>query len=660
MTTAPYVELLAPDLAVGALKRADEKHLGSLEEMIHSALMSHRLLVINYIKEQIAKEPEITGSRLVALLDQASALFLGRKNAILGPAAAEAYVRAYRAAGAGDVPMTTIYALAEQHTRRIGEYFDATSKDALLQGFNSFVNRQLPVRVAADRALDAYGLTPRQMSGYVALDVKKKITSAQPMSAKQMVREYIGRSIRSRLKVFAKQEVHNLDLQAKQTAWLWMQDHGALSAEAEKVWLTAKDEKTCAICGPMHGKRVGVSERFVLPNKIEMWVPGVHPNCRCEVKVVDPIVSKADRWYDDEYKRTSDGRFAVKTQDKPSAFLDNLVGEAQRVRDAEPVIREQEKVRLEPEQKVRLSEDRKVRLSPQRKVRLTPIEHVSLSDKTAEKVSLGREEQTKTRLGMPPLQKLALTEDVARDLVRLKALEKPRNRVFYSPTVKIQSENGKQYPVYTVVTPHELSTYNDYLNANSSIVWSPDEVLIAERAVQRLDEAIMDEYESIKDHTGGMVEMYGEDGNKYHAFIEDDDIFALVEAIASGNANGDPDWTGENTKINLDWYTTEGGVPDYKMPDQITYGELAREWGVNPDNLTFMVLRLDEGHDSSLGRTYQADAPTRNGLESWVTEGDYVLEDTKQRVGTANNRFFFPVFDALPDVEMEEFGDHDE
>lgn len=326
MPTSPHVELLAP--GVGLAGAAVDGRIGSIEETIASGLMSYRLMVINYVKTKIADEKDVTSFRILELLNEASALFLGRFNGIVGPAAATAYVRAYRAADAGDVPLATIYALADQHTRRIAAYYDETSREALVAGFNTFVNRQIPTQVAAMRALDAYGLTPRQMSGYTSLDLKQQVKSARPISLKRRALEYIGTSIRQRAKIFAKQEAHNLDLQAKQTAWLWMQDKGALTALAQKMWLTAKDEKTCVICGPMHGKKVGIADRFELPNGIKVWVPGPHPNCRCEIRIID-LIGKAEGWDRDKdgwiYENTERERRAGGSE---HTVIDDLGNEA--------------------------------------------------------------------------------------------------------------------------------------------------------------------------------------------------------------------------------------------------------------------------------------------------------------------------------------------
>ena len=361
----PHVALIYPGWTPPALEVvAAGTALGKPAEVIEQALMSYRLLMINHVKTELAKEAEVTGMRLLSLVDLAGQLYLRRFNALVGPVALAEYTRAYTAAQAGEVPMQVIYALAEQHSDRMGTYFNESSKEALSQGFNTFVNQKMPTRVAAGRALDAYGLTPRQMSGYTSLTPEGKVATSQPRSLKAKLLDYVGRSIRRRFKIFATQEAHNLDMQAKQTAWMWMQSQGIVDDAAEKVWITAKDERVCTLCGPLHGKRVGVNDQFTLADGAQIWAPGVHVNCRCEVRLVEPmLVAKAlsgdDLFeFNEEHPRDRTGRFAeVAEAPAPSAFLEETVREAQALRegkltpiDAPPTLkpREIEGPRLAP------------------------------------------------------------------------------------------------------------------------------------------------------------------------------------------------------------------------------------------------------------------------------------------------------------------------
>ena len=171
----PHVALVYPGWNPPALT-VTEAALGKPHQVIESALMTYRLLMINHVKTELAKGGEVTGAKLLGLVDMAGQLYLKRFNALVGPVALAEYVKAYSGAQSGEVPMQVIYALAEQHSDRMGVYFNESSKEALTQGFNTFVNQKVPARVAAERALDAYGLTPRQMSGYTSLTPEGKRT----------------------------------------------------------------------------------------------------------------------------------------------------------------------------------------------------------------------------------------------------------------------------------------------------------------------------------------------------------------------------------------------------------------------------------------------------------------------------------------------------
>ena len=160
------------------------------------------------------------------------------------------------------------------------------------RGSTPLVNRRIPAKAAADRVLDAYGLTPRQMRTYVgASQFQTPVSDVLPRSLKAKARAYIDKAFTSRTRKLAKQEEHNIDEQAKQFAWMWLQEKGRLNDKAEKLWITAKDERVCPVCGPLHNKRVKVNERFVTAEG-EFWTPGLHPNCRCVVRLLEHTFSK--------------------------------------------------------------------------------------------------------------------------------------------------------------------------------------------------------------------------------------------------------------------------------------------------------------------------------------------------------------------------------
>ena len=316
MTTAPYVELRVnpTDLRPGDLPKAGE-YLGTPADAIEAALAMTRASMVAQMKAEVRNIGEPSHYQLLRIADLAWQAAFWRYRKVSAPVIADAYLHAYQAAEAGDVPMSVIYDLADKHAEKVGMYFHETSRQALADGFNSMVNRRIPARVAADRVLDAYGLTPRQMRGYSsAKQFGNPVSDVLPRSLKARARTYIQRSFTQRTRKLAEQEEHNIDEQAKQFAWMWLQDKGRLSEKAQKMWITAKDEKVCPVCGPLHGRKVGINEQFKTKEG-DFWSPGLHPNCRCETRLIENRFSKAE-WDPQLHPRAHDGRFGVKTRTK--------------------------------------------------------------------------------------------------------------------------------------------------------------------------------------------------------------------------------------------------------------------------------------------------------------------------------------------------------
>ena len=323
MTTAPFVELRfdPTGLRPGDLPRAGA-FLGSPAEALEAALAVTRAAVVREVKEQLTGIGAPTQGQLLQIVDLAWRTAFWRYRKVSAPILADAYLRAYLAANAGDVPSSVIYNLADQHAEKVGEYFHATSREALAEGYNALVNRRVPARAAADRVMEAYGLSPRQMRGYnAATTFATPVTDQRPRPLKARAREYADKAFTSRVKKLAKQEEHNIDEQAKQFAWMWLQDKGRLNEKAQKLWITAKDERVCPVCGPLHGKKVGINERF-RTKEGEFWTPGLHPNCRCVVRLIENRFSKnlagtELKEFNELHPRAYDGRFGVKTRTKP-------------------------------------------------------------------------------------------------------------------------------------------------------------------------------------------------------------------------------------------------------------------------------------------------------------------------------------------------------
>jgi len=261
--------------------------LGTPQQALTAALHQTRTQMMTEMKERFDRPGLVTAATVANVADASWDLVKPGWMRISVPVLAEAYLRAYRKADAGDISREAVYALARRHAANLGDYYQDTSKSAMLEGFSGYVNRKVATRAAANQVAEAYGLTPRQMRGYIAarLQWERSIKSFTPMGLKKEAAKYIVRSLYQRYKSIADQEIHNAGEQGKQLAWMYLLEKGDLPAHAEKMWLTAKDERVCPVCGPLHGTRIPITEKFET-SEGDFWSPGLHPNCRCELRLL--------------------------------------------------------------------------------------------------------------------------------------------------------------------------------------------------------------------------------------------------------------------------------------------------------------------------------------------------------------------------------------
>lgn len=691
MTTAPVQPEVAlrfhpTDLDPETLRAALAKPFGSPSEAIEAGLMTARLMVIAGAKAEVAKMTgDLSAAKLIGAVDLVWQIYAPRFVRSLGPAFAEEYLRVMKAAGAGEIPMSTVYALAEQHASRLGAYYHESSRDALAQGFNTFVNRRMAERVAADRVLDGYGLTSRGMAGLTsrALDKAETVTE---LTLKQRVLDYIGTSVRKRSKVFATQEEHNISQQAQQIAWMWLMDNGKISPNSQKMWLTARDEKVCPECGPMHGKKVMLGDRFVLPNGTEVWVPGVHPNCRCELRLMThPWLGEAKKsfskagWNPKEHPRGGDplnpGRFSAKARtSKPKP-----VREAERDEFNIQSFLDQAALNLEEEQAQETAEETMERLLPKTRISQTQKTRISQAQKThisqaartfiGEKTQIGQQvKQTilqspmrtrvagqptaKTGVFAPPADRTRLEADTAKTFLAMQQeLKKPRPQPQPTPYEVVPTLRLER-PVYTIGLDPWMIDEDGYVEMTSETEFQPmNEIEATRRATEDFDEngwAVVDDI-TYNDRNRITQEM--EDGTTLIGVVDQDHVTDVVMYAAWQGKTDDPDMQGD-AQVPVNWYKAD----EYGEPSgDLVYGsrervaEISEEWGLEPSHFEIPVFVLDEGHNSELGETVMMNAETRHGFESWVTTGRYRIEPmNRQQVGSSVPIQFYRL---VPDVE---------
>lgn len=606
--------------------------------------MSYRLFVVRNVKADLIGHQGVLEAGVIRkVMDTAWGLYLPQFTSVTGPMIAETYLRAFQKAESGQLPAKLVYNLAEEHAARVGKYFHDTSTDAMIQGFNQYVNKRVPQRAAIERVVDAYGLTPRQVSGLVsAVNLDDKVNTVQPRALRARLVRYVAKSLKDRLKTFVEQEDHNLKQQANQVAWLWMKEHGHLPGTTQKMWITAKDEKVCAICGPMHRVKVDLDDQFIFDNGVKLYVPGAHVNCRCEVRLMVPVVEIGKAWDAEEHPRGGNpknrGQFSRKpTVAEPmSRELQDLERQVleDRQRQLEEQVEQARKISMKPAEK---------RIQMQRDS-IIPMKRSIQMQRANEPIQMQRRQveikSTPAKLvTMSPETRRALNIQMmaAMDRVERKEPARPKIREVFKENTQFLDEQGRAIEGYAFQDDRGLQ----YSEA-TGLVKLTDEIRVTpmsreDRRIKLFNKA-MDVYdEKIREVASDKV------GNKGYAIITmkhpeygvlsaevaEYEVYAAADAVARPN-----DEASRDQLIPLEWKTSAGDIVfgagwDTDEGYDMSPLELAEKLGITIDDIRVNIIKMDEGAPDA----WQSQSGTKSGEEIWRAPGTYrVLGEPEETV----------------------------
>lgn len=246
--------------------------------------MVKRLIVSKILKSRIA--PDINGVD-GAILEASVAGKLAWKSMV--PAIVKKLV------GQGDLESE----MAEEYAHRLGEDLDNVSAKALKQGYTASLGKGIDRSLSWARVTEAWGLDGRQMRAFIGT-MPKQDYSGEAVPPKS--RATLDTMINTRADRIKENESYAIGQLAQQVHWVKLRETGEVGPDVTKQWHTAADEFVCPVCGPIHGKIVGITKTF----SRGVFAPPVHPSCRCWVELLEgsTIVTKRD------YNRDSDGQFA--------------------------------------------------------------------------------------------------------------------------------------------------------------------------------------------------------------------------------------------------------------------------------------------------------------------------------------------------------------
>jgi SPP1 gp7 family putative phage head morphogenesis protein len=197
---------------------------------------------------------------------------------------ADSFVRVNLSRHALDRP-DVAQAIARQDLSRIQGITAETDK-AIREIIARGLREGIHPRKLAGEIKQIVGLTARQAEAVAKYRVRLEKEGRKPDQVERMTTKFANRKLRGRAETIARTEVIRAQSEGRRLQWERQVSEGRLQGdEWEQEWLTARDERTCPICAPMHGQRTpigGMFESGVGP----VLSPPVHPNCRCTVRLV--------------------------------------------------------------------------------------------------------------------------------------------------------------------------------------------------------------------------------------------------------------------------------------------------------------------------------------------------------------------------------------
>lgn len=313
--------------------RRDSENAVSLTEVglaLGGAFLFYRLYMVKRLRREL--RPAMTGPQLAAAVDYHFRKFIPIWSYVTLPAMVRAMVMSSPDAG---IPDELVFAMADDYARRVGMYLNETSKEALLEGFNAYTNKRQNRVIAGTKALDGFGLTKKQTRAMVAKKDRPPVASTRHIPLDRDRELYAETAVFSRALNVGDNEAYAATQHGKQIGWMYLQREGRISVDAKRVWITARDEKTCKVCGPMHRKSAKIDEPFET-DRGEVWSPGLHPNCRCTMTlrgVIKPSLLRKDLYgaelaeFNRKVRRDDEGKFSFKPKVKEREPVDPRVEE---------------------------------------------------------------------------------------------------------------------------------------------------------------------------------------------------------------------------------------------------------------------------------------------------------------------------------------------
>jgi len=181
---------------------------------------------------------------------------------------------------------------AETRAAQLVTSVDALTREAIKQTIIEAFREQIDVRATAKRIKNVVGLHPQWAKAVTEFEKKEFARLVRQgdkperalIKAQERASRYSDSLKSKRATMIARTEIQIAQAEGREEGWRQASQEGFISSDTRRMWVTAQDERTCELCGPLDGEIVGFDEIF----SIGLKSPIVHPNCRCVVVLVPP------------------------------------------------------------------------------------------------------------------------------------------------------------------------------------------------------------------------------------------------------------------------------------------------------------------------------------------------------------------------------------
>lgn len=180
-------------------------------------------------------------------------------------------------------------AIATEYAAGLGDYLGLTSTEAFVGAVDQQLAGRWSERVAWLRGAAGFGLDKSAYGPYLKLASQEGLEVISPAA-----QTLADAALVNRAQLIGDSEAYTSGESAKALIWLQMQRGGQLPETARRRWDNIEAEGDCAECRHLHEQEVELDQPFITTGGLELWAPQAHPNCRCSVQLVAPVMKAYD------------------------------------------------------------------------------------------------------------------------------------------------------------------------------------------------------------------------------------------------------------------------------------------------------------------------------------------------------------------------------